>query len=242
MMIDLSVPVGPDLPCTWPGHDGLTAHETEITGEVAVRSRTLSFDEHLGTHADTSRHMGAPADEGSDYVPLTNLSGPARVLDARGMSPEIPGVSPQIGIAALEKAEHQSGAFRPGDVALLWTGWSDRHYVRGQASTSYVADPIMARAPGWPAPSTELLRGLAKRGVRLVGIDAPSIGSAERPLCQHLIAFELGITPVENLTNLGALREISNPLFLFLPLALEGATGLPGRAVALRRSWGDLDV
>lgn len=242
MMIDLSVPVGPGFPCTWPGHDGLTTHETEISGEAVVRSRTLSFDEHLGTHADTSRHMGAPADEGSDYIPLTNLSGPARVLDARAICFEVPGVSPKIGIAALEEAERQTGPLLPGDVVLIWTGWSDRHYVRGPASTSYVADPIMARAPGWPAPSADLLRGLAKRGVRLVGIDAPSIGSVERPLCQHLIAFELGITPIENLTNLGALREISNPLFLFLPLALEGATGLPGRAVALRQTRGDLDV
>lgn len=236
-VIDLSVPLAPDLPCTWPGHDRIAAEEHVETGAtVVVRSRTVSFDEHTGTHADTPRHFTHVGDP-EPAAAVGPVVGRARIVDATSLQSERPGHSVLIAPPVLLEEEARSGPVSAADVVLIQTGWSDRYYRSGAAGHRYLAGPVAGAEPGWPVPSVELLALLGDRGVRTVGIDAPSIGAVEDPAPQHLAALAHGLTPIENLIRIAALRQIVEPMFVFLPLALGDATGLPGRAVGIPRAW-----
>lgn len=238
-VIELSVPIETGLPCTWPGHTPFEAREHEVRSTVAVaRSRTLCFDEHLGTHSDTVGHFIRP-DAPVAEAPGLGVVGRARLIDVRDVCSDRAGISAQVEPDVLLAQEDRSGRFAADEVALVRTGWSDRHYGAGQAGLRYLSDPVSGVVPGWPVLSVAALLLLAQRGVTAIGIDAPSIGAVDDPAPQHLAALEHGLTPIENLTNLGEVVTLTEPMFVFLPLRLLGATGLPGRAVAIPRAWSD---
>ena len=150
--------------------------------------------------------------------------------DARGT--DIPPIDRLIDVVDAEQELNGGGAFRPGDAVLLRTGW-DRYYTSGTEGARFAHEPLVTRAaPGWPAPTTEAMLLLHERGVRLVGIDSPSMGAAHDGVPVHLEGLSRGMLYVEMLTNLGAVPA-SGATFLFLPLRLAEGTGGPGRAIAL---------
>jgi len=75
---------------------------------------------------------------------------------------------------------------------------------------------------------------LAKRGVRCIGTDGPSIGSAEPDLAlaTYWAGGKYGVNFIEYLTNLGVLPRVGS-YFLFAPVKVRGLHGGYGRAVAL---------
>lgn len=233
-VVDLSVRLDGGLPSSWPGERtfNATSAPPQVAGDGVVHNRSLRLGEHCGTHADYPAHVcrkGVAHPEAQ--IPLDRFVGQARVVDARAVRGTEPGVSPEIGLDVLLDHEATHGAVGPGDVVLVRTGWSERCYVPGAAGSAYVQDVLSGRSPGWPAPGDALLTALAERGVRTVGIDAPSIGAAHDPAANHLRAFDHDLLPVENLVNLGQVPPDS--LFVFLPLAFDGGTAGPGRAVVL---------
>jgi isatin hydrolase len=120
---------------------------------------------------------------------------------------------------------------QPGEVVLLHTGWS-AHYVRGAPGRRFVFDPLVTGStPGWPALTTEAVVHLDERGVKTVGIDAPSMGSVEDGAEVHREALSRGMLFVEMLTGLEELPA-RGAYFVFLPLKVAHSTGGPGRAIA----------
>jgi kynurenine formamidase len=154
------------------------------------------------------------------------------VLDVRDARPSAPGESPWIDVDALTRDESARGRIAAGDAVLLWTGWSDRFYRPLPEGSAYCADPLAGRSPGWPAPTGRLIEALADRGVTLIGVDTPTLGALQDTFTPHRAALARGVNPVEGLTGLGRLAGRA-ATFLFLPLPVRGATGAPGRAVAL---------
>lgn len=235
-MVDLSVPLGQDFPCSWPGLPRFAARPTLGTDppDPLFVSRSLTIEEHFGSHADAAIHMAL--DEtgrrgGSlDTVPLSHLAGRPRVLDVRSIRGHVPGQSPWVTPEVLQAYEASTEPIKSGDVPLFWTGWTDEFYVPGPRGHRYMDEPLSADSPGWPTPSPECLEILVDRGVKAVGVDTPSLGAVHDSVSPHRVAFEGGITPLENLTNLGAVLDRVG-LFVFLPLSVHGATGGPGRAV-----------
>ena len=71
-----------------------------------------------------------------------------------------------------------------------------------------------------------------ERGVKTIGIDAPSIGSAHSPIPVHQEGLGRGMRYVEILTNLGEL-PVRGAYFVFLPVKISNSSGGPGRAMAL---------
>jgi kynurenine formamidase len=194
-------------------------------------------EEHLGTHADAPSHVAIDEEGGRpvetiDTVPLEHFVGRPRIIDARLVRGDTNGESPWIRADILSDHEAKTSPIESGDVVLFWTGWTDEFYQRLPAGASYVEEPVAIRAPGWPAPHAETLRYLAERKVRLVGVDAPSLGALHDPLSPHRAALLGGITPIENLANLGRVSD-GVGLFVFLPLSVLRGTGAPGRAVVL---------
>lgn len=156
---------------------------------------------HVGAHADAPLHYANGA-ASIDLVDLHAYLGPCRVIHAIG-------ASPLIMIDHLRHAE---------------SGMPARVLVRccEQASTRW--------NPAFTAYAPETLVWLAERGVKLVGIDTPSVDPAEsKSLDSHQQLHRLDLRVLENLV-LDDVPEGDYEL-IALPLKLQGACASPVRAV-----------
>lgn len=259
-VVDLSVTLSERLPGTWPGHMTYAHHNwnwfAEVDGPTGktrsaapYQTNFILIDEHCGTHFDAPTHFVPPENSGlplagplgaetGDKVPPDDLVGPAAVVDLRHLSEEgKPGVSPFITADHIREWEEEHGPLREGEVVLLRTGW-DLHYVEGEEGLKYMHGSLVTGDfPGWPAPAPEMVLYLHERGVKTVGIDAPSIGSAHDPVPVHQEGLSRGMRYVEVLTNFGEL-PVRGAYFVFLPLKIAGSSGGPGRAIALLPEYG----
>ena len=255
-LVDLSVTMSEHLPTTWPDHMPF-AHknwswfdESELpTGASCCTlgpyvTHFMIFDEHAGTHVDAPSHFFAPEGSGvpqagplgeksAEKLDLSKLIGPAAVVDLRHLDGQAEdGVSPPITAAHLEAWEEEHGRFQPGEIVLLLTGWS-KHFVKGEAGKAFVFEPVVLKSrPAWPAPEAGAAIFLHERGVATIGIDAPSMGSAEEGIEVHEAGLSREMLFVEMLTGLDKLPT-RGAQFVFLPVKIAVASGAPGRAVAI---------
>jgi kynurenine formamidase len=255
-IVDLSLVVSEDLPAWWPTHLPFQ-HKTwcwfadlqtpigSATGQRGpYTTRWFLMDEHTGTHVDAPRHFLPPPGSGlpdehplgavtAEQIPLEQLVGPARVMDVRDLlGSAAPGVSPEITLDRVRAWEEQSASLRAGDVLLLRSDW-DARYVPGPAGSAYVHDVIvMKSAAGWPAPTPEMARYVAERGVRCLGTDAPSVGPAQDGRPVHVAGLGAGLVFLECLANLRSIPAMG-AFFVFAPIKVKGGSGAPGRAFAL---------
>lgn len=254
-VVDLSLTLSERLPGTWPGHMRY-AHNNwnwfaEVEGPIRrTRSKApyqtnfFVIDEHCGTHFDAPTHFIPPEDSGlplasplgsetGDRVPLEDLMGSAVVVDVRHLADEgEPGVSPFITSDHVKAWEEEHGPVRAGETVLLQTGW-DRYYVEGEEGEKYAFGPLVTGAsPGWPAPAPECVIYLHEKGVKTVGIDAPSVGAAHDPVPVHQEGLSRGVRYIEILTNLDELPA-RGAFFVFMPLKIAHSSGGPGRAMAI---------
>jgi kynurenine formamidase len=243
-IVDLSVTLSEHLPASWPEHMPF-AHknwswfeEDELpTGACTCSlgpyvTHFFILDEHAGTHVDAPSHYFKEGDS-SEKIDLSKLIGPAVVVDVRHLDGEAEnGASPAITVAHLEAWEAEHGRFEPGEIALLLTGWS-KHYVKGEAGRAFLHEPVVLQSrPAWPAPEADAAIFLHERGVNAIGIDAPSMGSAEEGNEVHRAGLSREMAFIEGLTNLDRLPARGSS-FVFLPIKIAVASGAPGRAIAV---------
>ena len=178
MIRDISVLVRPGTP-EWPGDAPFTCGWTcRLAEGASVNLSHVAGSPHVGTHADAPLHVrdGAAA---SDQLPLEPFLGDALVLDVSDAP---------AGTLGLQADDPRlAGCTR----LLLRTGRT-------------ISD---GRFPDeWPALSPATATVLALRGVRLVGVDAPSVDAREsRTLDVHHALFDSGAFVLENLD----LREVT---------------------------------
>ncbi|QXJ24934.1 cyclase family protein [Actinomadura graeca] len=217
-LVDLSVPLVTGMP-VYPGDPEVEAVPALTVAASGVNVLRLHMGSQSGTHVDAPFHIDDALPR-LDELPLGLFTGPAVVMDARGLPPRTP-IPPD----ALPDG------LAPGTVLLIATGWS-AHW----GTDAYLAHP-------YPAPETA--EAIVARGVRTVGIDALSVdrtpppGSEDFSLAAHRVLCGAGAVIAENLTGLGRLLDaraerLSVEVDLF-PLALAGADGAPVRAVARLR-------
>ncbi len=205
MIYDISLPISNDLP-VWPGDP--TVRIVRDDSLPAVSEITLSS--HTGTHVDAPAHFiagGATVDQ----LPLDALVGPAWVV-------YLPGPGP-ITADQLAAADIPDGPIR----LLLRTDNSGRNALVWAFETDFVA--LAPDAADW----------LLARGIRLVGIDAPSI----EPLITrgdpvHHTLLGAGVVIVENLD----LTDVAPGAYRLacLPLRIVGGDGAPARAILIREA------
>jgi isatin hydrolase len=254
-LVDLTLLLAEELPCWWSTHMPFQ-HKTFnyfadrpddaaplLSRTGPYQTRWLLIDEHTGTHLDAPAHFvpapgsglphaGEPGEVTVDRVPLEQLAGPAAVVDVPDDLPGgAPGVSPAIGPEVLGEHERRFGRIEPGTVVLFRTRW-DRHYRPGEAGNAYCFDALVAKTgPGWPAPEVPIMNELLDRGVRCVGTDGPSMGSAHDGGPVHVAGLSAGAVFVEALHGLDRLPP-RGAYFLFAPLKVARGSGAPGRALA----------
>ena len=209
--VDLTQPVRSGMP-VYPG-DAQVLVRPQATHEThGYASTRIELGTHSGTHLDAPFHFFA---EGTriDAMPVGRFFGTGLVLDLRHAGREID----EVGLRAAE-AEADSGGLRPGDFAVLWTGW-DTHF----GADSMVEHPYLTSAAA---------RALVTSGVSLVATDALNVDpSTGEDYAVHHILLAADVLIVENLRGLDSLGA-GRARFAFLPLLIEGADGSPVRAVA----------
>ncbi len=206
MIHDISVLVRPGTP-EWPGDVPFSCGWTcRIADGAAINLSSVAGSPHVGTHADAPLHVhdGWAA---SDEMPLEPFLGPVRVLDVSG-APDGP--------LALRPDDPRVAGFAR---LLLRTG-------RGIAGGAF---------PGrWPVLSPDAASALARSGLCLLGVDAPSVDEREsKTLPVHHALFAGGAFVLENL-DLSLVAEGDYEL-VALPQRLAGLDAAPVRAVLLSR-------
>ncbi len=204
-LIDISVAVRPGTP-EWPGDTPYACGWTATLRDgAAVNLSQIQMSPHVGTHADAPYHVSDEAPR-SEALPLDAFLGRAYVCS-------VPGDLTTVEQHHLTTLPHSG----PVERLLLKTGRT----VAGGAFPEQ-----------WPVMSTDGLQALLARGLRLLGVDTPSVdGRHSKTLKVHHILFAGGGYNLENL-DLRAVTDGEYEL-LALPLRLDGLDAAPVRA-ALR--------
>lgn len=169
---------------------------------------------HSGTHLDAPMHIRDDGAGVSD-IQLDRLISQAVVWPVTGLTAR--SIDPPELAAAMPAVER-------GDFVLLSTGWF-----------RYFREPSKYALHPWLTSSSA--EWFVERGVRLVGIDAPTpdLPYPLRPkdfgYPVHQILLNAGVLILENLASLEALvgRRIR---LIVLPIPLARADGSPARVVA----------
>ena len=200
-LIDISRPIHTGMP-TWPGD---TATDSKLVATIprgsSVNIGRLTMSLHAGTHGDAPFHYNE-AGAKIDEVPLDIFAGPARVVDIRG----------HAAITTALLAAHDFTA--TPRVLFKSDSWPD---------------PAVF-PPTWPLMAPDVPAWLAARGVKLVGLDVPSVDHlTSKDLPIHHACDAAKIIILENLD----LRAVTPGVYelIALPLKLRGADGSPLRAV-----------
>lgn len=197
---DISQTLRPGLP-VWPGD---TAFEQSRTWQMAkgapVNVSALTFSTHSGAHADAPLHYSQTAPDISS-VNLEPYLGECLVVDARGVGREI----------------------EVGDLPHLHS--ADRVLFR-----TFETFPKSEWVEETTAIAPETIEWLAVQGVRLIGIDSPSIDPQDsKDMLAHKAVLKHDIRVLEGLV----LDDVSEGRYqlIALPLRIEGGDASPVRAV-----------
>ncbi len=204
---DISVSLSPGIP-EWPGDTPYTCGWTASIGNgSSVNISSINSSPHVGTHADAPLHVrdGWP---GSHELPLESFYGPVVVADVTGLTGE-------VGFDLLEPLI----AGHPLERLILKTGST-------VASGSFPDE--------WTSLSESCARSLLGLGLRLLGVDAPSVDARDsKNLAVHKMLFSGNAFILENLdlrrTPPGAYELMAFPIKL---MSLDAA---PVRAILLEK-------
>jgi arylformamidase len=210
---DVSRTLSNDL-AEWPGdepcHFQLTREKTK--GE-SVNLGAISMSVHNGTHADARFHFDTNG-ESIEKAPLETYLGRATVVDlAQAFSQ-----SKEKHLITIEDLRPSAEQIAATSRLLVKTGrWSDSTVFPNQIPV------IAADVPAW----------LQKNGVKLLGMDLPSVDEIDsKSLQNHHALARAGIAILESLD----LSEVASGIYQFaaLPLKIAGGDGAPVRAILWR--------
>ena len=246
-VIDLSLLVAPELPCTWAaGAAPFVIHHYQRIGPASpYNSDILIIDEHTGTQLDAPAHFIPPPESKlpnagplnkmtAERIPAWQFGGEACVIDCRDLLDTTPnGRSDLIKkerIIAWEKKHRPLG---PGDVVLFYSGFSDKYYKPFPEGRRFTADPLAGRSPGWPDPDPECMEYLASRKVMTLGTDSPSMGPIpDLAVATHVAGLKHGMIWTEGCIGLGQLPPTGAFYCMIGPKHARGS-GFEGRAFAI---------
>ena len=200
-LIDISVVTSVGTP-EWPGDTPFNCGwSARIAEGSSVNLSTITTSPHVGTHADAPLHVKEGA-SAAESLPLEAFIGPVLVIDVSG-------------------AVRDLGA----DIADRVPNGTTRLLLRTGVT---IAD---GRFPAdWPALAAETAALLVAGGVRLVGVDAPSVDRREsKTLAVHHALFDGGAQLLENLDLRGVAE--GNYELVAAPVRWAGIDAAPVRAL-----------
>ena len=200
-LIDISILVNEFTP-EWPGDTPFSCQWTwEMARGDSVNVSCVNSSPHVGTHADAPFHVDSTWPS-SEALALDAFTGPVSVVDVTNQHGDVP-------LAALGALDGRV------ERLILRTG---RTIADGQFPQS------------WPWLGESAAQALVDRGLRLLGVDAPSVDAHDsKTLAVHRILFRGGAAILENLD----LREAPAAEYHLtaFPVRIAGLDAAPVRAV-----------
>ena len=198
---DITPTISPTLP-VWPGDTSFSAQTTwQMSAHCPVQVSRLQMSTHIGAHCDAPSHYD-PAGVAIDQVPLGAYLGTCRVIDCIGLRHVLPA--------------HLSGQLDALPERVLLRTYAVAPQAQWDADSASV-----------DASTIDLLASL---GVRLVGIDTPSLDPQQSTsMAAHLAVRRHGMAILEGIV-LDAIAAGDYEL-IALPLKLAGMDASPVRAV-----------
>ena len=210
---DISRTLSNDL-AEWPGDEPcrIRLNREKAKGE-SVNLGAISMSVHNGTHADARFHFDANG-ESIEKAPLETYLGRATVVDLTRAFLE----AKEKHLITIEDLRPSAEAIAATSRLLVKTGrWSDSTIFPNQIPV------IAAEVPAW----------LQKNGVKLLGLDLPSVDEIDsKSLQNHHALARAGIAIVESLD----LSDVAPGIYHLaaLPLKIAGGDGAPMRAILWR--------
>ncbi len=196
------------------GIRGFSAEPAKSIEKDGWNALTLHIYSHSATHVDAQPHFNA-GNKGIDQMPVEDFIADCWVIDLTGIAPKTSITVSHLGPVA-EKLKPQEGL-------LLKTGWA-----------KHILDMEVYRN-GLPRLSEELVMWCIEKGVKLIGVEPPSVADVthmEELTHIHQLLLKAGITIVEGLVNLEKIQT-EKVQFFALPLKIENGDGAPCRAIAI---------
>jgi arylformamidase len=210
---DISRTLSNDL-AEWPGDEPCRFRLTrEKTKGASVNLGAISMSLHNGTHADARFHFDADG-ESIEKASLQTYLGPATVVDLWQAFLD----SKEKHLITIEDLRPSAEAIAATSRILVKTGrWTDSTVFPKQIPV------IAADVPAW----------LQKNGVKLLGLDLPSVDEIDsKSLQNHHALAHAGIAIIESLD----LSNVASGIYQLaaLPLKIAGGDGAPMRAILWR--------
>ncbi len=198
----------------WPGDEPFRYRlSNEIAKGASVNLGAVSMSVHNGTHADARFHFETNG-ESIEKAPPDLYLGRATVVDLSQSFSRLK----EKHLITLDDLRPDAEEIAATSRLLLKTGrWSD--------STVFPEKiPVLAAdVPVW----------LQKNGVKLLGVDLPSVDDIDsKSLQNHHALARAGVAIIESLDLSDVAPGVYN--FAALPLKIAGADGAPVRAVLWR--------
>jgi arylformamidase len=198
----------------WPGDEPFRYRLTrEMAKGASVNLGAVSMSVHNGTHADARFHFETNG-ESIEKAPLGLYLGRATVVDLSQSFSRLK----EKHLITLDDLRPAAEEIAATSRLLVKTGrWSD--------STVFPEKiPVLAAdVPVW----------LQKNGVKLLGVDLPSVDDIDsKSLQNHHALARAGVAIIESLNLSDVAPGVYN--FAALPLKIAGADGAPVRAVLWR--------
>lgn len=200
-IFDITPAIQPGIP-VWPGD---SAYQAETTWQIAdgcpVKVSRISMSTHTGAHCDAPSHYDAKG-LAIDEVDLQTYIGPCRVIHCIGAS----------------------------HVALQHVLPNLQDMPQRVLFRTYQTAPQMAWDSGFPFVAPEVIELLARHGVKLIGIDSPSLDPQEsKTLDAHHCVRRHNMAILEGVV----LDQIDAGDYelICLPLKLAGLDASPVRAI-----------
>jgi len=199
---DLSQTLRPDLP-VWPGDVRFSCAVTAaVAAGSTVNLHRLELSTHSGAHADAPLHF-----------------------DPAGGSMETVDLVPYLGLAQLISVTEGPERIAEEEVLPRLVPGIRRVLLR-----TFEAFPHDVWPEAFRTPAPELVEALGAAGVRLIGMDGPSLDpQPAKHLASHLALGRLGMAVLEGLVLDGVEDGVWE--LIALPLPLAGADASPVRAL-----------
>jgi arylformamidase len=210
---DISRTLSNDL-AEWPGDEPCRFRLTrEKTKGASVNLGAISMSLHNGTHADARFHFDTDG-ESIEKASLQTYLGRATVVDLWQAFLD----SKEKHLITIEDLRPSAESIAATSRILVKTGrWTDSTVFPKQIPV------IAADVPAW----------LRKNGVKLLGLDLPSVDEIDSTSLQnHHALAHAGIAIIESLD----LSNVASGIYHLaaLPLKIAGGDGAPMRAVLWR--------
>jgi arylformamidase len=212
-ILDISRTLSNDF-AEWPGDEPFHYRLTkEIAKGATVNLGAVTMSVHNGTHADARLHF-EPKGESIENAPLDIYFGRATVIDLAQAFLR----AKEKHLITLQDLQPHIEEIAATSRLLVKTGrWSNSAVFPKQIPV------IAADVPQW----------LQKNGVRLLGLDVPSVDEIDsKSLQNHHALAAADIAIIESLDLSRASPGIYN--LAALPLKIAGADGAPMRAILWR--------